>query len=186
MYSFEQSEQVGLFLMSLGVGFILGLIYDILRTVRISFTKGKAFVFIFDVLYFLLFGLITFVFILAFNKGELRFYLIFGEICGAAFYYFSFGLAAIKLSLVFSRLTKKFFSFVFKVISYPFRLIFKALKAVFPKISVFFKKSQKKSQKNRKKHLPKLRLCVYNLLGIFVRRNSTLNGGELRDGEKKD
>lgn len=181
MYSFEQGEQVGLFLMSLGVGFILGILYDLLRTVRISFTKGKVFVFIFDVLYFLLFGLITILFVLASNKGELRFYLIFGEVCGALLYYFSFGLVAIKLSDFVSRWIQKIFSFVFRAVFLPFRLIFRLFKSVFGKILKFFKKTQKKSQKNRKKLLPKLRLCVYNLLGIFVRRNHILSGGEKRD-----
>ena len=54
MYSFEQSEQLKLFLLSLGAGFVLGILYDILRTIRLTFTKSKKVIFIFDILYFLL------------------------------------------------------------------------------------------------------------------------------------
>ena len=42
MYSFEQSEQLNLFLLSLGAGFVLGVVYDILRTIRLTISKGKA------------------------------------------------------------------------------------------------------------------------------------------------
>jgi spore cortex biosynthesis protein YabQ len=86
MYSFEQSEQLRLFLLSLGAGFFLGIIYDILRTIRLTLTKSKKVIFIFDVLYFILFGLGTFIFFLATNKGEFRSYMILGEIIGWIFY----------------------------------------------------------------------------------------------------
>jgi xanthosine utilization system XapX-like protein len=56
MYSFEQSEQLNLFLLSLGAGFVLGVVYDILRTIRLTISKGKTIIFIFDILYFLIFS----------------------------------------------------------------------------------------------------------------------------------
>ena len=87
MYSFEQSEQLNLFLLSLGAGFVLGVVYDILRTIRLTISKGKAIIFIFDILYFLIFSLATFLFFLAVNKGEFRSYMIIGEILGFLFYY---------------------------------------------------------------------------------------------------
>lgn len=186
MYSFEQSEQLKFFLLSLGVGFTLGVLYDILRAVRLSFTRAKAAVVVFDILYFLLFGLATFLFILAINKGEIRFYLIFGEIIGAAFYYFSFGTAAIKLTDIFVKAFRRFFGTVFKILFAPFRLLFGLFKKLFLKISSFFKKTRKKSEKNRKKLLPKLKLYVYNLYGMFKKRKVSLNGGEkVMTGKKK-
>ena len=87
MYSFEQSEQLNLFLLSLGAGFVLGIVYDILRTIRLTISRGKIIIFIFDILYFLIFSLATFLFFLAINKGEFRSYMIFGEILGFIFYF---------------------------------------------------------------------------------------------------
>lgn len=186
MYSFEQSDQLKFFLLSLGVGFALGVFYDILRTVRLSVTNSKAATVIFDVLYFAVFGLATFLFILAINKGQIRFYIIFGEVIGAAFYYFSFGVAAIKLTDIFVKAFRRFFAFVFKILFAPFRLVFKLFKKCFLKISSFFKKTRKNSEKNRKKLLPKLRLYVYNLYGMFKKRKVSLNGGEkVMTGKKK-
>lgn len=168
MYSFEQSEQLNLFLLSLGAGFVLGVVYDILRTIRLTISKGKAIIFIFDILYFLIFSLATFLFFLAVNKGEFRSYMIFGEILGFLFYYISFGIAAKSFTDAFVKVIHKIFSFLFKIILAPFKAIFRVFSQIKAKISQIFKKLSKKYEKNRKKHLPKLRLYVYNLLGILL------------------
>lgn len=186
MYTFEQSEQIRFLMLSVGVGFALGIFYDILRTVRLALTKGRVAVFIFDVLYFLIFGLATFLFILALNKGEVRLYMIIGEISGCLIYYFSLGLVAIKITDITVKTFRKFFSMVFKVLFAPVRLILKLFPRIFSKIFKFFKKTQKKSQKNRKKLLQKARICVYNLLGILKGRRASSNGGENRMKQKKN
>lgn len=172
MYSFEQSEQLKLFLLSLGAGFLLGIVYDVLRTIRLTLSKGKALIFVFDVLYFIIFALLTFLFFLATNKGEFRSYMIFGEVLGWLFYYLSFGLAAKSFTDTFVKAIHTVFKFIIKVISAPFLLIFKVFLKIKEKILHFFQKVKKKSQKNRKKHLPKVRLYVYNLLGIFKRQRN--------------
>ena len=168
MYSVPQSEQLTIFVSALGFGFLLGIFYDILRALRLSITKSKIAVIIFDIIYFLMFGFLTFLFTLALNKGEVRFYIIAGELIGALFYYFSFGIAVIKITDRFISLLRKFYSFVFRIISAPFRLIKKAFSAFFRKTAKIFKKTEKKSDKMRKKLLPKAWLYVYNLLGILL------------------
>lgn len=184
MYTFDQSEQIRFFMLSLGVGFALGVFYDILRTVRLTFTKGKAAVFIFDVLYFLIFGLATFLFILSLNKGEVRLYMIVGEICGTVIYYFSLGLLAIKITNATVKAVHCFFSFLFKMIFAPVSRILKRVFGIFGKIYKLLKKSEKKLQKNRKKLLQKLKLYVYNLLGILKGRQASSNGGEKQMKQK--
>ena len=88
MYNVEQSEQVLIFIASLGVGFLLGVLYDFLRALRLSFTRVKWSVIIFDLLYFFMVAFLSYIFILASNKGEVRSYIIIGELLGAVFYYF--------------------------------------------------------------------------------------------------
>lgn len=179
MYTVDQSEQLLIFLASLGVGFLLGVLYDFLRAVRLSVTRGRAAVVVFDLLYFFLFGFLTYIFILAANKGEVRSYIIIGELLGGAFYYFSFGIAVMKLTDRFVALLKRFYAFLFKIISAPFRFVGKIISKVFRKISGFLKKSGKNSEKMRKKVLPKVRLYVYNLFGILCAgRQRTRKGGE--------
>lgn len=186
MYSVPQSEQLAIFVSSLGLGFLLGVLYDILRALRLSLTKSKVAIIVFDILYFILFGLCTFLFILALNKGEVRFYIIAGEIIGALFYYISFGIAIIKITDRAVVILRRFYAFVFKVISAPFRLIKKAFRALTNKIMLFFNKTEKKSKKIPKKLLPKLRLYVYNLLGILFANKPIKKKGGRDFGKSKE
>jgi spore cortex biosynthesis protein YabQ len=167
MYSVPQSEQLSIFVASLGLGFLLGVLYDVVRAIRLSLPYSKIATVIFDLLYCFLFGTITFLFILALNKGEVRFYIIAGEIIGALFYYISFGIAVIKIRDHVTAFLKKVYKLIFSIIRAPFRLLKRLFVAIKNKMLLLFKKSEKNSQKLRKKHLPKLRVYVYNLFGVF-------------------
>ncbi len=185
MYSVGQSEQLSIFLSSLGLGFLLGILYDIFRAIRLSFTNSKIAVVIFDLLYFFCFGLFSFLFILALNKGEVRSYIIAGEIIGAFFYYISFGIAAIKFTDFLVTVFKRFYRFLFRIISTPFRLIKRFFSHLSGKLQTLFKKTEKNSKKMRKKHLPKLRMYVYNLFGIFLTSSRSAKKGGAGSGKEK-
>lgn len=167
MYSVPQNEQLAIFGSSLGLGFLLGILYDIMRAIRLSLTKSKIVLIICDILYFILFALISFLFILALNKGEIRFYIIAGEVIGAFFYYVSFGLTVIKITDKAVALLRKLYALIFKCICTPFKLLIGLLSGFLKKLHNFFKKTEKKSSKIRKNLLPKLRLYVYNLFGVL-------------------
>ncbi len=185
MYGVSQNEQLTVFLCSLGLGFILGIIYDFLRGVRLSLSGGKSLVVIFDILYFLILSFITFIFILALNKGEVRLYIIFGEALGLLFYYFSFGIAAIKLTDKIILFLKKFYSLIFKIITFPFFVLKRLFRNVLVKIRKIFKKTQKKNEKIKKKHLQKLRIYVYNLFGILLANRNSSEKGEGSFGKEE-
>jgi cell shape-determining protein MreC len=110
--------------------------------------------------------------------------MILGEILGFVFYYISFGIVAKSFTDKFVLIFHKVLKTVFKIISAPFLLLFK----VFSKIKSFFsekiKKLRQKSNKNRKKHLQKLRLYVYNLLGIFCKQQNVKKKEGYNDEEK--
>ena len=186
MYNVHQSEQTVIFLTSLGVGFLLGVLYDVFRTIRLSFSKSHIATVIFDVIYFILFGFISYIFILASNKGEIRSYIIIGEIIGAAFYYFSFGIVAIRITDKLVIAIKKFQKLIFTIVSFPFRLLYRLFHTAFLKIRSIFKKTSKFSSEMQKKLLPKLRIYVYNLLCILgVRKASSGKGGSDFGNEQK-
>ncbi len=185
MYSVPQSEQLTIFVASLGLGFLLGIMYDVFRAIRLSLTNSKIAVIVFDLLYFFFFGLFSFLFILALNKGEIRFYIIAGEFIGALFYYISFGIAAIKFTDLCVRGLKRVYKFIFKLISAPFRLIKRVFLHLSKKLKRLFKKTEKNSEKTRKKHLPKARIYVYNLFGIFLASLKPKKKGGARNGKEK-
>ncbi len=185
MYTVDQSEQTLIFLASLGVGFILGIMYDFFRALRLAFSKGKVATIVFDLLYFFFVALLSYMFILAANKGEVRSYIIIGELLGAVFYYFALGLVVVKLTDHFVKVLKKFFSIVLKVVTFPFRQLKKLFTKLFNKMNLFFKKNEKKSKKIRKKVLPKVRVYVYNLLGILCAGSKNSRKGGKADGNKE-
>ena len=177
-----------IFLASLGVGFIMGILFDFLRALRLSVTRGKCSIIVFDLLDFFVVAFGSYLFILAANKGEVRSYIIIGELLGAVFYYFSLGFALMKLTDKFVLVLRKFYSFLFKIISLPFRIIKSIFLRLFGGLKEIFKKSQKKSQKIQKKVLPKVRIYVYNLFGILcVGSQKTRKGGKAYgEGEKEE
>lgn len=187
MYTVAPREQALIFLASLGVGFILGVVYDLLRALRLSITKSKPAIIVFDLLYFFIVAFASFVFILAANKGEVRSYIIIGELIGAVAYYFSFGITVIKITDRFVRLLRRVYAFVFKAVTLPFRLLKRLFTRLFSKIKLIFKKSEKKSQKIIKKHLQKAHRYVYNLFGILcVRSKLSQKGGKANEASKKE
>lgn len=186
MYTVGQSEQTLVFLASLGVGFLLGVLYDFLRALRLSLTKSRWAVVIFDVIYFFSVAILSYIFILASNKGEVRSYIIVGEFLGAVFYYFSLGVAAVKITDFLVRGIRRFYNFIFRLISFPFRVVGRLFSRFFCVIKTIFKKSEKKSEKIRKKVLPKARVYVYNLFDILCAGSQKARkGGKVGVGKEK-
>ena len=80
-------NQVIVFLLSCVMGLIIGIIFDTIRVVSQRF--NKIIIFFADVIFFILSGLITFGYILVSNDGNIRGYLIVGEVLGLIIYFSS-------------------------------------------------------------------------------------------------
>ena len=167
MYSVPFSVQLTVFLTSLGVGFLLGIGYDVFRAVRLAAGGGRAVTVAADVLYCLVCGAATFLFLMAANKGEVRGYAIGGEVLGGAFYYVALGPPAKRAGEKAAALLRRSVALVVRAITAPFCLLRRGLSAVGEKTRKKLAKSRKNEQKIRKKLLPKIRLYVYNLFGTF-------------------
>ena len=76
---------------SLMLGIFLGIFYDIFRIARLLINPKNLSVFIQDIVYFLISGFVTFLFVLVFNYGESRFYILAGEALGWILYHISLG-----------------------------------------------------------------------------------------------
>lgn len=76
---------------SLAMGIFLGIFYDIFRIIRLLLNPKNLSVFIQDVIYFIISGFITFIFVLILNYGESRFYILAGEALGWISYHVTLG-----------------------------------------------------------------------------------------------
>lgn len=98
--------QARLFFQSIGFGFLLGILYDTFRTLRIIISSKKAFVIFMDTAYFVLCGFLFFCFSLVLDNGEIRAYLLFGNLIGWMIYYFSLGFASAKIRALIRKLKR--------------------------------------------------------------------------------
>ncbi len=113
--------QIYIFALSCTLGFLLSTLYDFSRIVGLFFNYNSYNLLFHDLFYFIFSGLLTFLFILYTNFGEIRFYILFGEIIGLIVYFVTFRRIVNKLTyniykiviLIYKQTFKKFlFSFV--------------------------------------------------------------------------
>lgn len=81
------SNQAYIFLITVVIGFIIGLIYDFFRLTRKIFNHQNFAVYIEDVIFWLISTFITFYILLHKNNLEFRLYLLLGIAIGLIFYF---------------------------------------------------------------------------------------------------
>lgn len=157
------TDQTRLFLLSVGFGFLLGILYDIFRTVRMIISERAFFVVTMDILYFCTCTFCNFCFVMALDNGRIRAFVALGEALGWIIYYFSFGAIAVKVTARTVRAVHRFFSFIFA----PFGRAAVKFKRRGAERAAFLKKTSQKNDKNAKFILQKHRGIVYNVLEYY-------------------
>ena len=149
MYIDTLAYQTKEFFYSLGLGFILGIFYDLTRIVRLCIYNGKKKLFIFDFFFAAMSALMSVVFVLGSCRGKFTFYVVFGIAVGFAVYRFSLGQVLIKAGDKIAELLKRLFSATFSF----FRRLFGRVWQNTVKLTKKLKKNKKKNKNNSKKHL---------------------------------
>lgn len=137
--------QTNSFLYAMALGAVLSVLYDVFRIIRVAFGGKKTAVFIEDLVFSLLALVLTFVFVIVFNNGELRFFVLIGELLGFVICHYTVG----RIIIGFSRAIINSIKWFFKLIFTP---IIKVLKKIPPKTKEI-KKKLLKNRKNREKPL---------------------------------
>lgn len=109
------------FLLSAALGFGLGALYDLFRITRVLLNPGRVFVFIEDVLYWTVCAVVSFLFILTVNRGEIRGFLLFGELTGAVVYYCTLGWLIMKCTRAIVSAVRRFFRVLYRLLVSPVR-----------------------------------------------------------------
>lgn len=129
MLDVNLSDQTYTFLCSLLSGVLLGALYSVFKCIRRLFADGKISTVIIDVLYMLVFTVVTTLFSIGFTDGFVRYFVVAGEITGLLVFKFTVGF-----------LIDKLFGVIFKG--------FSKIKRIFQKnISVILKKLLKARHK---------------------------------------
>lgn len=120
-------EQIFIFIIFILNGFIIGLLFDCFRILRISFKTPDFITYVEDALLGILSGILILFSIFKFNNGELRLYPFIGLILGILLYLLAFSKVFIHINVFIIKIIKKI---VNKLIIIPSKFIYRILKKI--------------------------------------------------------
>ena len=123
----SMSGQVWLFLSTVAAGFVIGLVYDFFRVLRIVVTHRQWLVQLEDVIYWVAVSLLMFYFMLHQNYGEIRFFIIIGAAIGVVIYFCSISPVFIKISVAVIEFLQRVIITVLRIILTPVRFLIRVL-----------------------------------------------------------
>ena len=147
--------QVSIFLLSLGLGFLLALTFDLFETIHNCIFKNGKYLIVKDIIYCVIASVICFLFLLTVNYGRIRVFLIIGTVVGFLCWQIFLSNSFVKQ---FSSIILKFFTAINAVsviISFPFRAFYSSFMRIFSKNTTFFKEFFNKTENILKIHLKK-------------------------------
>ncbi len=83
---YEHAVQISVFVKAVGLGYLIGLLFCFFSFCN-ALSKGAVAVFVRDVLFFILNAGVSFLFLLKYNSGVVRFYILAGEAMGFLLFY---------------------------------------------------------------------------------------------------
>jgi len=121
------TNQAYIFLATVYVGLLLGIIYDIYRAFRMITKPGRVLLAIFDLLFWILAALFSFIMLFKVNGGEIRFYAFIGLALGWGIYTLVVGSILVKFLV-------KVYEIVSNIILWPIRMIKRGIKWIVERI----------------------------------------------------
>jgi spore cortex biosynthesis protein YabQ len=151
------------FFLSILLGLIFGMIYDLFRIARLAVKHKTIAVFIEDILFFTVIAFLSFIFSLASTNGTVRGYQIIGEISGFSLYIATLGEATLYFADKIIKIIKIIISVIIKFLIRPiYKITAKILNFIFYPLR-FLINICKKGLKKGKYTLKKKTLLLYNL-----------------------
>lgn len=136
------SEQTIYFLASVVFGAALSVLYDLFRLIRMMDEKNAAAAVIGDILFFVTAGVLTSLFALPFNKGEVRGFIILGEAIGFLLTHITLGAVFRKVSGAVIMTLKNIARKIFKIVKKLFQKLLNFMHFILYNISVVIDKIQ--------------------------------------------
>lgn len=156
--------------LSCGLGFLLGVYYDVFRVARLVMRSSKRVIFFQDLFFFVSAAVLTFFFALSVMGGELRFYLFFGSGLGFAAYYLTIGRLVMLCAGAVAKAVLCAWRWFWQMVFAPFRLLARLLRKPLKRLAQIGEKSGKKLSLFLKKGLKDAGYLLYN------RKKRTVSG----------
>ena len=146
------SAQTAYFLWSLALGLALGLLYDAVRAGRMVLRAGRIHILISDIVFFAVCGVITSLFALPFNKGDVRVFILFGEAVGFLTYRLTLGSVMGKVYAFGAHKLRSFVQKIRNFLKLFFNYLLKAIAFLLYNVGVVMELLQKNAAEKKKKH----------------------------------
>ncbi len=127
----SMSQQSWLFILNVGLGFLIGFIYDLFRIIRKLFKHPNFLTNIEDVVYWVVVSFLVFCFMLNKNYGEIRAFSIIGTLIGKVLYFLTVSPYVIKITLSVIHFGTAIVTKTVYFLSIPIKFIIKILLAPF-------------------------------------------------------
>lgn len=136
--------QTHYFMFSVVLGLGIGVIYDLLRGIRIALRNdAKAKVYVSDILIFIIAVFLFEIFTISFGYGVIRYYALLGVFLGIVFYINTIGLLSVKFEKKIAKLCQKLMRFF---IVKPICLLYNCFKKLLNRLPFNEKKGTKNEE----------------------------------------
>ena len=159
-YAEPLSNQVLMFIRSIGPGVLIGFIYDVIFTFFRTFSHKRTVIIAADLTFSIIATLISFFYMVIFNSGTVRLNIIIAEIIGAVAFHMTMGQYMAKPISFIAKIMGKIVGFIF----YPIRFLYGKIRDYLNKISV---KNHKKL--NVRRNLPVNAKKIINNIKIHLK-----------------
>lgn len=157
------ASQTEVFLMACLLGALLAAFYDIFRIMRLAFTTPNWVIFIEDIMFCIIVTVASFWYLMSQNMGQIRGFVIVGEVLGGIIYYFTLGTIVINFAQIIIEFCKKVIAAINRYIIMPLWKILRLILMVlwFP-IAIILKIIRKITRRI-KFRLKRRYIMMYNL-----------------------
>lgn len=174
------ARETQLFLYSLLVGAGLSLLYDLLRVLRLQMRHRPLAVTLEDVAYFLVCAMVTLGFVLKDNSGQVRGYILVGELIGWVVWHLSLGSVMVHAASAIASVLRR----LCRIVLFPLYCICKLVWKIVNSLRAMVKKILKKMIQKKKYNLQRKRILLYNLCNRFKDIRTT--GGDTDGSQEKE
>lgn len=144
-------DQTKVFLYACVLGVTMGLFYELFRILRLAVPCGRITVFIQDIVFFVVCGFLSFFFMLIFNNGTVRGFIIIANVLGMIVYLLTFGKLINKSAGFIIKAVKSILNFIKR----PFVWIERKVKSAIRRFLKTFSRKKKKKDKKESRHSAK-------------------------------
>ena len=155
--------QTWIFLMSILLGAALGVCYDIFRVLRVAFYHPTALVVVEDLLFSAICAISTLLYLIYADCGEIRMFILIGELLGFILYYCTVGMLVIGAAKGIVAVIHWILQMLCRTIMLPILRAGRTMQKFLHKILLLPADWLKRKVENSNLHLKKHRSLVYNL-----------------------